>query len=96
MMYKEKDRIVGHLLENCSFRSYFPGLELPAHRPPNLSETGQLPVRADTCVILDTRPLFLKLFETQKVFPIRIMTFTMARFLDKITELGEKRKTEHM
>lgn len=54
-------------------------------------------VRADTHVIADTWPLFLKLFVTQRLFPRGIMTFTMARFLEKLTELGEKRRpiTEH-
>lgn len=92
-MCKEKESIVGHLLESCSFYSCVQGLELPAHRPQNLSEKGPAaPIIADTCVIPDPWPLFLELLGTQKVFPIEIMTLMKERFLDKHIELREKRK----
>lgn len=95
-MFREECRTVDHLPENCSFYSCVQGFELSAHKPPNLSEKGsatlsqlaQMPEM--TCLQANTWPLSVKLSGTQKVCLRRIMTFLMARFLDKLPELGEK------
>lgn len=91
-MCREKDRIAGYLAGGCSIYSHVQGLGCLLTDLPVCLRRGSHPsLTANTCIRADTWALFLKLFGTQRAFPRVIMALMTVRFLDKFTELGEKK-----